>query len=77
MAGEAEKLEIVDQRAALEPEGARNHRLHLTEEQFLRDAAEIAKRVTLRCGRVVPAYGWSSGDGGLPPRRISTTVNNP
>ena len=42
---EAEKLEIAHERAALQPQVARDHRLHLIEEQLLRDAAEIAKRV--------------------------------
>ena len=42
---EAEKLEIAHERATLQPQVARDHRLHLIEEQLLRDAAEIAKRV--------------------------------
>ena len=40
---EAQELEIVDERAALEPQVARDHRLHLIEEQLLRHAAEIAE----------------------------------
>ena len=42
---EAEKLEIAHERAALQPQVARDHRLHLIEEQLLRDAAELAKRL--------------------------------
>ena len=42
---EAEKLEIAHERAALQPQVARDHRLHLIEEQLLRDATEIAKGV--------------------------------
>ena len=42
---EAEKLEIAHERAALQPQVARDHRLHLIEEQLLRDAAERAKRL--------------------------------
>ena len=34
-----------DKRAALQPQVTRDHRLHLIEEQLLRDAAEVAKRV--------------------------------
>jgi hypothetical protein len=41
----AEKLQIAHQRAALQPQVARDHRLHLIEEQLLRDAATIPKRV--------------------------------
>ena len=43
--GEAEKLEIVDERAALQSQVARDHRLHLIEEQLLRHAAEIPERL--------------------------------
>ena len=43
--GEAEKLEIAHERAPLQPQIARDDRLHLIEEQLLWDAAEIAKRV--------------------------------
>ena len=42
---EAEKLEIAHERATLEPQVARDDRLHLLEEQLLRNAAEIAKGV--------------------------------
>ena len=42
---DAEKLEIAHECATLQPQVARDHRLHLIEEQLLRDAAEIAKRV--------------------------------
>jgi hypothetical protein len=45
VAREAEELRIVDQRTALEPQIARDHRLHLIEEQLLRHAAERAKRL--------------------------------
>jgi hypothetical protein len=41
----AEKLEIAHERAALQAQIARDHRLHLIEEQLLRDPAEIAKRL--------------------------------
>ena len=41
---EAEKLGVADQRAALEPQVARNHRFHLIEEQLLRDATERGER---------------------------------
>ena len=41
----AEKLEIAHERAALQPQVARDHRLHLIEEQLLRDATERAKRL--------------------------------
>jgi hypothetical protein len=40
-----EKLQIADERAALEPQVAGDHRLHLIEEQLLRDATKIPKRV--------------------------------
>jgi hypothetical protein len=40
-----QKLEIADERAALQAQVARDHRLHLIEEQLLRDASEIAERV--------------------------------
>jgi hypothetical protein len=35
---EAEELEIADERTALQAQVARDHRLHLIEEQLLRDA---------------------------------------
>ena len=41
----AEKLEIAHERAALQPEIARDHRLHLIEEQLLWHPAERAKRL--------------------------------
>ena len=39
----AKKLEIADERAALQAQVARDHRLHLIEEQLLRHPADIAK----------------------------------
>ena len=42
---EAQKLGIADERAALEPQVARDHRLHLIEEQLLRHAAERQERL--------------------------------
>ena len=50
----AEKLEIAHERAALQPQVARDHRLHLIEEQLLRDPAEVAKRL-LECRRSASA----------------------
>jgi hypothetical protein len=43
--GEAQKLRIAHERAAFEPQVARDDRLHLIEEQLLRDATEIAERL--------------------------------
>jgi hypothetical protein len=40
--GEPEKLGVAYERSALEPQIPRDHRLHLIEEQLLRDASEIA-----------------------------------
>jgi hypothetical protein len=42
---EPQKLEVAHERAALEAQVARDHGFHLIEEELLRDAAEIAKRV--------------------------------
>ena len=42
---DAEKLEIPHERAALQPQVTRDHRLHLVEEQLLWDPTEIAERV--------------------------------
>lgn len=50
--GEAEELEIVDQRAAFEPQVAGDHRLHLIEEQLLGHAAEIGERVLQAADRM-------------------------
>ena len=40
VAGEAEKLRIADERAALEPQVARDNGAHLIEQQLLRDTTE-------------------------------------
>jgi hypothetical protein len=45
MVREPEKLRIADQRSALQSEVARDHHLHLIEQQLLRDATEIQERV--------------------------------
>ena len=57
MVREAKELEIVDQRAAFEPQVAPDHRLHLIEEQLLRHAAEIQEGVlepAHLCAHVLP-----------------------
>jgi hypothetical protein len=45
MRGKAQELKIVNERSTFEPQVARDHGLHLIEEQLLRHAAEIAERV--------------------------------
>lgn len=42
---ESERLRIADQRAALQPEVAPDHRLHLVEQQLLRYATEMEQRL--------------------------------
>src|SRR5207342_2702956 len=45
MVRKAQKLGVAHERAAFEPQVARDHRLHLIEEQLLRYTAEVEKRV--------------------------------
>ena len=45
VAREAQELRIAHQRAALQPQVARDHRLHLIEEQLLRHAAKRQERL--------------------------------
>lgn len=50
-----DKLEIAHERTALKPQVACDHRLHLIEEQLLRDAPDIAKRLLEPLARIKPA----------------------